>query len=38
MPSSDEHPEGAGQKRLIHRGREIAEELGTLAPDQSERC
>jgi DNA invertase Pin-like site-specific DNA recombinase len=30
----DEHADGAGQKRLIERGREIAEELGALAPDQ----
>jgi len=30
----DEHADGAGQKRLIRRGREIAEELGALAPDQ----
>jgi site-specific DNA recombinase len=29
-----EHANGAGQKRLIERGREIAEELGALAPDQ----
>jgi len=31
---SDEHADGAGQKRLIARGRQIAEELGTLPPDQ----
>jgi site-specific DNA recombinase len=30
----DEHADGAGQKRLIGRGREIAEELGALAPDR----
>jgi len=30
----DEHADGAGQNRLIRRGRQIAEELGTLAPDQ----
>jgi DNA invertase Pin-like site-specific DNA recombinase len=30
----NEHADGAGQKRLIGRGREIAEELGALAPDQ----
>jgi site-specific DNA recombinase len=30
----DEHPDGAGQNRLMKRGRQIAEELGTLAPDQ----
>jgi site-specific DNA recombinase len=30
----NKHPDGVGQTRLIHRGREIAEELGTLAPDQ----
>lgn len=30
----DEHTDGAGQKRLIERGREIAEELGALAPDR----
>ena len=28
------HPDGVGQTRLIGRGREIAEELGRLAPDQ----
>ena len=31
---SDEHADGAGQKRLIARGRQIAEELGTLPPHQ----
>jgi site-specific DNA recombinase len=31
----DEHADGAGQNRLIGRGRQIAEELGTLAPDQT---
>ena len=30
----DEHADGAGQNRLIKRGRQIAEELGSLAPDQ----
>ena len=31
----DEYPDGAvEQNRLIRRGRQIAEELGTLAPDQ----
>ena len=30
----DEHADGAGQNRLIGRGRQIAEELGTFAPDQ----
>ena len=30
----DEYADGAGQNRLIGRGRQIAEELGTLAPDQ----
>ena len=30
----NEHPDGAEQNRLIRRGRQIAEELGTLAPDQ----
>jgi site-specific DNA recombinase len=30
----NKHPDEVGQTRLIHRGREIAEELGTLAPDQ----
>ena len=29
-----EYPDGAEQNRLIGRGRQIAEELGTLAPDQ----
>jgi site-specific DNA recombinase len=29
-----EYPDGAGQRRLIDRGRQIAEELGTLAPDK----
>ena len=31
----DEHPDGANQKRLIARGRQIAEELPTMAPDQT---
>ena len=31
----DEHADGAGQKRLIGRGRRIAEELSTLAPDKT---
>ena len=31
----DEHADGAGQKRLIGRGRQIAEELTTLAPDKT---
>ncbi len=31
----DEHADGAGQKRLIGRGRQIAEELTTLAPDET---
>jgi len=30
----DEHADGAGQNRLIGRGRQIAIELGTFAPDQ----
>jgi hypothetical protein len=30
----DKYPDGAVQNRLIRRGRQIAEELGTLAPDQ----
>jgi len=30
----NKHPDGVGQKRLIIRGRQIAEDLGTLAPDQ----
>ena len=30
----DEHSDGAEQRRQIGRGREIAEELGALAPDQ----
>ncbi len=30
----DEYADGAGQNRLICRGRQIAGELGTLAPDQ----
>ena len=30
----DEHADGAGQNRLIRRGRQIAEELGTLVPDR----
>jgi site-specific DNA recombinase len=31
----DEHPDGANQKRLIARGRQIAEELPNMAPDQT---
>jgi site-specific DNA recombinase len=31
----NEHPDGTHQKRLISRGREIAEELPTMAPDQT---
>ena len=31
----DEHADGARQKRLIGRGRQIAEELVTLAPDET---
>ena len=31
----DEHADGAGQNRLIGRGRQIAEGLGRLAPDQT---
>jgi site-specific DNA recombinase len=31
----NEHPDGANQKRLISRGREIAEQIPTLAPDQT---
>jgi site-specific DNA recombinase len=31
----DEHPDGANQKHLIARGRQIAEELVTIAPDQT---
>ena len=31
----DEHPDGTNQKRLIARGRQIAEELPTMAPDQT---
>ena len=30
----DEHADGAGQNRLIGRGRQIAKELATFAPDQ----
>jgi hypothetical protein len=30
----DEHADGAAQSRLIARGRQVAEELGTRAPDQ----
>jgi DNA invertase Pin-like site-specific DNA recombinase len=30
----EEHGDGAGQNRLIRRAGQIAEELGTLAPDQ----
>ena len=31
----DGHADGAGQNRLIARGRQIAEELATMAPDQT---
>jgi len=31
----DEHPDGAEQRRLIGRGRQISEELTTLAPDKT---
>ena len=31
----DQHPDVVGQSRLIDRGRQIAEELGTLAPDKT---
>jgi site-specific DNA recombinase len=31
----DEHPDGTSQKRLISRSRQIAEELPTMAPDQT---
>jgi site-specific DNA recombinase len=31
----DEYADGAGQSRMIDRGRQIAEELGTLAPDKT---
>jgi site-specific DNA recombinase len=31
----NEHPDGNNQKRLISRGRQIAEELPTMAPDQT---
>ena len=31
----DEYADGAGQSRLIDRGRQIAEELGTLAPEKT---
>ena len=31
----DEHANGTGQNRLIERGRQIAEELGSMAPDQT---
>jgi site-specific DNA recombinase len=31
----NEHPDGAHQKRLISRGRQIAEELPTMVPDQT---
>jgi site-specific DNA recombinase len=31
----DEHPDGINQKRLISRGRQIAEQLPTMAPDQT---
>jgi hypothetical protein len=30
-----QHPDAVGQTRLIGRGRQIAEELGTLAPDKT---
>ena len=35
MPSRMNHPDAVGQTRLIDRGRQIAEELGTLAPDKT---
>jgi site-specific DNA recombinase len=31
----NEHPDGTSQKRLISRGRQVAEELPTMAPDQT---
>jgi site-specific DNA recombinase len=31
----NEHPDGASQKRLIARGRQIADELTTMPPDQT---
>jgi hypothetical protein len=31
----NEHPDGINQKRLIARGRQLAEELATMAPDQT---
>jgi hypothetical protein len=31
----EEHPDGNSQKRLIARGRQFAEELPTMAPDQA---
>ena len=31
----NDHPDGANQKRLISRGRQIAEEFATMAPDQT---
>jgi site-specific DNA recombinase len=31
----DEHPDGTNQKSLISRGRQIAEQLPTMAPDQT---
>ncbi len=31
----DEHPDGTNQKRLISRGREIAEQIPTMAPGQT---
>ena len=31
----DEHPDGANQKRLIARGRQLADELPTMSPDQT---
>jgi site-specific DNA recombinase len=31
----NEHPDGTRQKRLISRGREIAEQVPTMAPDQT---
>ncbi len=30
----NEYPDGSGQRRLIDRGRQLAEELGALAPDK----
>ena len=31
----DQHPDGTNQKRLISRGREIAERIPTMAPGQT---